>query len=602
MGRQESNIGIDSLKNRIVNISLVVGGLMYATAFALSFSDVPNYFNKLNYIVNTFTLSLAISVAIFRKRLSLKIKSSILIFALITVVILHVAWLGIYSEYLPLIIMVPFFSTMAFSLKHSVIIFLSTIAAIVLLGLLHVSGYLSVRDIDLERYSHIQTWILALLILGFVSISILIILTQFNTSFFRLLQDLKQKNRSLTFSEQSYREIFNSSTDAIFKMDYQGNIEDVNDAMLEMYGYIREEIQFIEWKELNKNKEGYGYEEVKKYFTEVIEHGSTVFEWLSTKRNGETFWIEVSMKKARILGQNKLLAVVRDIDEKKKIQIQLDNYRNRLEDLVQERTVALHRANDELTRINGDLIYQKEELRTTLEELKSAHEKLLRSEKMATLGVLSAGIAHEVNSPLQYIQAGSLGLEAYFEDNYNDIPEEINILLNSINEGVSRSADIVASLNQFSRQKNEKTEHFNIHTIIDNCLNILSNKIKHRIEIERQFYYEPIIISGNEGQLHQVIINILNNAAQAITKEGKIIIKTLVDNDNVQLVFIDSGKGISPEDINRLTEPFFTTKPSGEGTGLGLSITQKIIEEHNGQLLFESELGMGTTVRISLPL
>nr|WP_321406876.1 ATP-binding protein [uncultured Carboxylicivirga sp.] len=602
MGRQESNIGIDSLKNRIVNISLVIGGLMYATAFALSFSDVPNYFNKLNYIVNTVTLSLVVSTAFFRKRLNLKIKSAILIFALVTAVILHVAWLGIYSEYLPLIIMVPFFSSMAFSVKRSVIIFLSTIITVALLGLLHVSGYLAVRDFDLERYSHIQTWILALLVLAFVSISILIILTQFNSSFYRLLQDLKQKNRSIAFSEQSYREIFNSSTDAIFKMDYQGNIEDVNDAMLEMYGYIREEIQFIDWKELNKNKEGYGYEEVKHFFKEVIENGSTVFEWLSSKRNGETFWIEVSMKKARILGQHKLLAVVRDIDEKKKTQIQLDNYRNRLEDLVQERTIALHRANDELTRINGDLIYQKEELRTALEELKSAHEKLLRSEKMATLGVLSAGIAHEVNSPLQYIQAGSLGLEAYFEDNYNDIPEEINILLNSINEGVSRSADIVASLNQFSRQKNEKTEHFNIHTIIDNCLNILSNKIKHRIEIERQFYYEPIIISGNEGQLHQVIINILNNAAQAITKEGKIIIKTLVENDKAQLIFIDSGKGISPEDINRLTEPFFTTKPSGEGTGLGLSITQKIIEEHNGQLLFESELGMGTTVRISLPL
>ncbi|MBS2096649.1 sensor histidine kinase [Carboxylicivirga linearis] len=602
MGERVSNRGIDSLKDRIVNISLEVGTIMYAIAFAISFSNVPNYFNQLNYIANSIVLAIVFSVAIFRKRINLKIKSSILIFALIAAVSLHVAWLGIYSEYMPLIIMVPFFSILAFNIRKTIIVFASTILIIVILGTLHIGGYLKLEEHDLNRYKHIQTWLMALIILAFVSVSILIILSQFNKAFTFLVGDLEQKNKELAFSEQSYREIFNSSSDAIFKLDHNGQIEDVNDAMLSMYGYTKDEIKDITWEKLSGTDDENFFKEASKAFQQSKKYESVVFECLARKKNGDIFWIEVSMKTAVILGEEKILSIVRNIDEKKKTQLQLDEYRNRLEDLVQDRTAALYRANDELTRINGNLHYQKEELKIALNELNEAHDKLLKSEKMATLGVLAAGIAHEVNSPLQYIQGGALGIEAYFEKHYNTIPEDVKSLLDSINEGVNRSADIVASLNQFSRQKQEKTDAVNIHQIIDNCLTILGNKIKYKVDIEKHFQRDDIIVSGNEGQLHQVIINILTNAIQAMHNEGKINIQTKLKDNKAELIFTDNGEGIKPEDLSKLTEPFFTTKPSGEGTGLGLSISQKIIEEHKGQILFDSTLGKGTTVTIILPL
>ena len=244
------------------------------------------------------------------------------------------------------------------------------------------------------------------------------------------------------------------------------------------------EIKDITWEKLSGTDDENFFKDASKAFKQSIKNESVVFECLARKKNGDIFWIEVSMKTAVILGDEKILSIVRNIDEKKKTQLQLDEYRNRLEDLVQDRTAALHRANDELTRINGNLHYQKEELKMALNDLNEAHDKLLKSEKMATLGVLAAGIAHEVNSPLQYIQGGSLGIEAYFEKHYNTIPEEVKSLLDSINEGVNRSADIVASLNQFSRQKEEKTDAVNIHQIIDNCLTILGNKIKYKVDSE----------------------------------------------------------------------------------------------------------------------
>ncbi len=603
MGKRESKIGIGTLKNQIVNTSLIFGVIMYAIAFSISFSNVPNYFNKVNYITNSIVLSSVIIVALLRNRLSLRVKSIFLIAALVIAVILHIIWLGIYSEYMPLIIMVPFFAILAFNLRESIIIFILAIGSIVILGLLHVNNILTVRQSDLDRYHHLQTWVLALLILSFVSVGILIIITKFYNTFHVLVNDLKTQNIKLQFSEQSYREIFNSTTDAILKLDYNGEIEDINDAACQMFGYSHEEFIHFDWSNSkNREREGYTYIQASKYLQDVKTKGNITFEWLSQHKNGNLFWVEIAIKTTYILGEKKLLAVVRNIDEKKKIQLQLDEYRNRLEDIVNDRTIALHNANDELTRMNGNLYLQKEELRIALDELKDAHNKLLQSEKMATLGILAAGIAHEVNSPLQYIQAGAIGLEAYFEDTYNQVPTEVNMLLSSINEGVSRSANIVASLNQFSRQKNELTESVNIHNVIENCLNILGNKLKYKISVEKQFFKDNIIIIGNEGQLHQVIINVLTNAIQAIEDEGKILIKTSIKDHQAHLSFIDNGHGIKPEDINRLTEPFFTTKPSGEGTGLGLSITQKIIEEHKGKINFTSEPDLGTTVTITFPI
>ena len=222
---------------------------------------------------------------------------------------------------------------------------------------------------------------------------------------------------------------------------------------------------------------------------------------------------------------------------------------------------------------------------------------------MSSLGVLSAGVAHEINNPLNYIQGGASGLEellsGYSPDND---AEDANTLLSAIQEGVSRVTTIVSSLNHFSRQNDSEKVDCNIHEIIDNCIVILKNKTKDRIDIIKNFTTESTLITGNEGKLHQAILNILSNAVEAIENDGMIEIKTEIISGNVVINIKDSGIGIPEKNISKISDPFFTTKAPGKGTGLGLSITYGIIEEHLGKIEYKSEINEGTLAKISLPL
>jgi signal transduction histidine kinase/ligand-binding sensor domain-containing protein len=262
----------------------------------------------------------------------------------------------------------------------------------------------------------------------------------------------------------------------------------------------------------------------------------------------------------------------------------------------------LYATNEELASANEDLLNQREELEQTLSSLQKAQNQLIQSEKMASLGILSAGVAHEINNPLNFIQAGIIAIEQFFNENLKDHLHEVKPLIEGIQTGISRTSTIVASLNHYSRQNHEKLTQCNIHQIIDNCLTILQNQTKGKVEICKEYSVDQPIIEGNESKLHQVFLNILANAVQAIEQNGVIVISTLYENKYLKLIFQDSGSGISPEHISRITDPFFTTKEPGKGTGLGLSISLSIIKEHGGNLEFQSVPEEGTSVIITLPL
>ena len=180
--------------------------------------------------------------------------------------------------------------------------------------------------------------------------------------------------------------------------------------------------------------------------------------------------------------------------------------------------------------------------------------------------------------------------------------DELNPLIEGINEGVHRAANIVKSLNHYSRKNDSKIADCNIHAIIDNCLVILQNQIKNRIEIEKIYTDGKYVITGNEGKLHQVILNILTNAIHAIEKQGVITIKIGSKKSNIIISIKDSGSGISKENLSKIFDPFFTTKEAGKGTGLGLSIAYNIVKDHNGTLEVNSEVNKGTEFKIILPL
>lgn len=418
-----------------------------------------------------------------------------------------------------------------------------------------------------------------------------------------------QFEEELKKSERNYREIFNSVSDFIVIQDPNGSVIDVNNPMLLAFGYSKEEIVKLSIGDLSSEEDGYTNSVANEKFAKVREKGFLSFDWLSKAKDGRKFWTIVTLTTTNIGGDDRVMALVRDNDENKRNEIALEQYRNNLEKLVKEKTDDLESANEELKSTNEELFDKNEIisnqnsiLKSTLQHLQETQSQLLQAEKMASLGVLTAGVAHEINNPLNYIQGASLALEKHFEETGIERNQQTDFLFKSIKEGVERASKIVQGLNQFSRKSRKNDEKCDLHTILDNCLMMLNNQIKHRIVVERSYKAGSYTVLGNVGKLHQVFLNILTNASQAIASEGKITLTTGDIGNSVRVEIRDSGEGISEENLSRITDPFFTTKEPGKGTGLGLSITYNIIQEHNGKLEFESDPGKGTLVRVILPV
>lgn len=266
------------------------------------------------------------------------------------------------------------------------------------------------------------------------------------------------------------------------------------------------------------------------------------------------------------------------------------------------------------------------------DDLKAAQAKLVESEKMASLGVLTAGVAHEINNPVNFISAGIDTLansyadikklmEAYLKlEPEKSNPElwmeiiklkndlqpdealpEIEQLIISVKTGAKRTAEIVKGLKNFTRLDENDMKRANLEEGIDNTLVILNNQLKNRIEVIKEYGKIPEIICF-PGQLNQVFMNIIHNGAQAIKEKGTIKVKTEKTDGHVKVSISDNGSGMAEEVRSHIFEPFFTTKPVGKGTGLGLSIAFGIIEKHKGTIEVKSEIGKGTEFIITLPL
>ncbi len=269
--------------------------------------------------------------------------------------------------------------------------------------------------------------------------------------------------------------------------------------------------------------------------------------------------------------------------------------------ILEKQKIELKNKQKEILTQNSALTDQGQKLQETIDKLKNMQSSLVQQEKMASLGILTAGVAHEINNPLNYILGGYTGLEYYFnEENVED--PEIEILMESIKTGVERAANIVASLNQFSRNKETFDENCDIHSILNNSTLMIKHLLKNRIELVKNYVDKDPNIMGNVGKLHQVFINIITNSCQAIEGTGIITINTSIENNHLEIRINDTGSGIDPDNLNKITDPFFTTKEPGKGSGLGLSITYKIVQEHKGSLEYESEVKKGTTAIIKFPL
>ena len=286
---------------------------------------------------------------------------------------------------------------------------------------------------------------------------------------------------------------------------------------------------------------------------------------------------------------------------------------------------------EHLVMLNHELKEQKNELNKTLQDLTQAETQLVHSEKMASLGQLTAGVAHELNNPINFISSSVNPLQRNIEDlltlldKYDSVIEENKLagkfdevgelkttldfkylvketlnLLKGINEGASRSEQIVKDLRTFSRMDENKFKSVDVHEGLDSTLMLLRNKMQDRISVHKNYGKIPNI-ECLPGKLNQVFMNILTNGILAIEGKGDINIKTSSIENNVKISIRDSGMGMSPEIREHIFEPFFTTRAVGTGTGLGLSISYSIIEEHEGTIEVFSEPGKGTEFVITIP-
>ncbi len=270
--------------------------------------------------------------------------------------------------------------------------------------------------------------------------------------------------------------------------------------------------------------------------------------------------------------------------------------------LVLRKQEALKKEVDEAT---AEIEKKNKSLQQTINELEQTQLQLVQSEKMAALGVMTAGIAHEINNPVNFIQAGAELIKGLTSEEGDRIVVEdkglYKELMGSIEVGVERIVKIIRSMNAFSRSQAKMDEEVNIHKLLEDCLTILHYEYKSRIEIQREYNSEnELFVVGNESKLYQVFTNLLVNAIQAIEGKGEIRISTRRYKNKVHVKITDTGNGIPQEHLNKIFDPFFTTKDPGKGTGLGLSIVFNIIEEHEGEIRYESEVGKGTTVAVKL--
>ncbi|WP_243141277.1 ATP-binding protein [Clostridium diolis] len=438
---------------------------------------------------------------------------------------------------------------------------------------------------------------------------------KFNNMSQNLYNMIQQRNEAISelkSSEEKFNKAFNYSADVIAIVRFSDKLYiEINQAFLRTFGYKREEIighyshEFNLWEN----------EEHHLNVIQILDSGGML-------RNEEITWntkygeVRVGLFSTEIIEIDCIECIIfvwNDITERKKISEELKRVNDELEDKVNERT--------------KQLMQTLAELEDQHNKLKSAQSKLIQSEKMASLGTLVAGVAHEINNPINYIYLSSKVLDMdlynfkeelmellddedddvlnFFEQYFNKFSKSIiNIL-----DGSNQVTTIVNDLRLFSRLDEAVKKEIDVSEALETTIRLVKTQYTKQIKFIKNFQTHRKIVCY-PSQLNQVFLNIIVNACHAIVEKqndlvcennGLIVIRVFDNNKEIIIEFCDNGCGMTKDTISRIFEPFFTTKPMGQGTGLGMSISYGIIEKHNGTIDVESKVGEGSTITIHIP-
>ncbi|MBN1603907.1 MAG: PAS domain S-box protein [Chitinispirillaceae bacterium] len=433
------------------------------------------------------------------------------------------------------------------------------------------------------------------------------------------ITEKKVAEETRRLAEQRYRELIEFLPQTVYERDQKGVFTFVNNVGLRTFGYTRGELN-----------NGMGLFDIiapddhEKARTILKENSSckvASVELNMLRKDGTVFPAIVYSSPIDMQDDDckARRGIVLDISNLRDAEMKLNEYRNHLEELVMDRTAELSRTIEQLE------IEMSE--RKRIENLnKRQQEKLIQADKMATLGILVSGIAHEINNPNNFILLNSTNLLDFWKDlipilnkytemhgsftitglSFDEIKADIEPLITGITEGAERIRRIVQSLKDFARKDSGcMDQNFNINNVIETSIIIMNNLIKkstNHFSVDLDATVPEI--NGNFQQVEQVIINLITNACQALTDKKqmiKVVSCNNPDNKEVVVEVCDQGSGVALEHRKHILDPFFTTKRDSGGTGLGLSISYNIIKDHHWELTFDSEPGNETVFRITIP-
>jgi len=431
-------------------------------------------------------------------------------------------------------------------------------------------------------------------------------------------KQVAERTRELQNANIELDQIFNTITDGLRIIDKDYNIIQVNDTFRNLSGFSEDEILGRKCHEVFTGGACNGPDCPFIRILQGEKHIESEVE--KTHKNGTLISCIVTAI-PHLNSEGELLGIIetfKDITLRKKMEQEL------IASLEKSHTLT-----DELKVQQKELYEKNLQLETTLSDLKKAQSHLLQQEKMASVGQLAAGIAHEINNPMGFISSNLRTLEKYTEKfvqvidaqsqelkNVNAehqaeelkkqlqldfVIEDTRDLITETLDGAKRVSDIVQNLKTFSRMDEAQYKAADINEILESTIKVIWNELKYKAQVIKD-YGELTSTQCYPQELSQVFMNILMNAAHAIQETGEITVKTWQESDTLYVTVSDTGQGIPAENIAHLFEPFFTTKDVGKGTGLGLSITHDIIQKHHGEISVASEVGKGTTFSLKLPI